>query len=185
MRGIHKWGLLPCLCCLSISIGNLAVGETEAAFSSHVNAEKVEISTAFVFPAAIEQLEKQAEESAEQMYKQYQTILSTSSGESLHELNDRLNEISISIQELNRQRDNLLSIYGETLKYRNQVQLQESNSYEYVLDGFQKVENVLRDIKAAIDFSKIAALRAGIELKIHELEVYEEQVIEDDKENSD
>ncbi|MGM0837354.1 MAG: DUF4047 domain-containing protein [Bacillota bacterium] len=147
------------------------MGETEASFSSQVKMDTFEVSTAFVFPAAIQQLENQAEELADSMYSQYQTIISSSSGESLQELNDRLTEVTIKTQELKSQFDELQSVHFQMSAYINQIPNQtDPTSFEYVHEGFEKIENVMREVQTAIDFSKIADIRAAIEMQMNELE---------------
>ncbi|WP_417898042.1 DUF4047 domain-containing protein [Bacillus haimaensis] len=147
------------------------MGETEASFSSQEKMDTFEVSTAFVFPAAIQQLENQAEGLADSMCSQYQTILLSSPGESSQESNDRLFEVTIKTQELKSQFDELQSIHFQMLDYINRIPNQtDPTSFAYVREGFEKIENVMREVQTAIDFSKIADIRAAIEMQINELE---------------
>jgi hypothetical protein len=182
-RAFHKAVLFSSLCFLSFYTGSLIVGETEASFSSQGKMDTFEVGAAFVFPAAIHQLVNQAEGLAESMHSQYQTILSSSSGESLQELNDRMTEVTIKAQELQSQLEELKGVHHQISAYMNQIPNQKDpTSFDYVHEGFEKTEKVMREVQAAVDLSKIADILAAITSQINELETKQEEEIKNGKE---
>ncbi|USK47652.1 DUF4047 domain-containing protein [Bacillus sp. CMF12] len=133
--------ILPCLCCLSFYAGTQLVGKTEAAFTSQAEAKPINISTAFVFPSYIHGLEEKARISSEQIVKE-QAGLETSVKNGLFngtedppsEFLRKKEQITASLEELHR-------IRAELEKLDRQAEKKEG--YEYVSEGFLKVDKLL------------------------------------------
>lgn len=172
-RTFHKTILFPCLCCLSFYAGSQIVGETEASFSSQISPEPITVATAFVFPATIEELEKRAEDLANQMHNHYETILINPAEKSIQKLRDRLTEVTTIEQKLHQQLDSLKHVYDEVSSYQNKLQDQkttETKTFSYVSEGLMKVDHILKEVHEEIDFQKIDSIRSSITLQIKDLE---------------
>lgn len=168
----HKSIVLPCLCCIAFYGGTQLVGETEAAFSSQVSPESITMSAAFVFPAAIKQLEDRAKKVSNNMNHHFKTIVAASPGASTEELHKKLAEVTAIEQELTLQLSTLRDIHDELSTYNVEIQNQgvtDVHTYDYVREGFQHVDRMLIDVQAAIDFQHIEAIRSSILLQIQEL----------------
>lgn len=171
-RAFHKTIFIPCLCCVSFYSGIQIVGETEATFSSRASPESIEISAAFVFPATIKQLEDRAQEIADSMIDKYEISIA-SQDESLKELYERLAEITTTEQELNHRLGALQNVYNELYYFHSHVQSQEETdilTVDYVREGFQHVDRILKEVQGAVDFERIEVVRSSILLQIKERE---------------
>lgn len=170
-RTIPKVILLPSLCSMSFYIGIHLVGETEASFSSQVSSEPIEIAAAFVFPETIKQLNDHADKIANQMFHDYERLIGVPMDESLKELHNRMNEIRAIEQELRQQFNNLQHVHNELSAYYNEIKTQgavEIRKYDFVSDGFRKVDNKLKEVQESIDFQTIETMLSSITLQIEQ-----------------
>jgi hypothetical protein len=189
LRGrIHKTILLPSLCCMAFFAGTQLVGETEAAFSSRFSPDPITMSAAFVFPATIHELEERAQKVSISMKHNVKKIVAPSPDASMEELHRKLDEMTAMEQELTRQLGTLQSLYDEMSAYHMDIQKQEvsnAHTYDYVREGFQHVDRLLKVVQATVDFSKIETIRSSILVQIQELEDQEEPSIEETQTNPD
>jgi Domain of unknown function (DUF4047) len=172
-KAFHKTIFIPCLCCVSFYSGIQLAGETEATFSSRASPESIEISAAFVFPATIKQLEDRAQEIADSMIDKYEISIAASQDESLKELYERLAEITNTEQELNHRLGALQNVYDELYSFHSHVQSQEEKdilTVNYVREGFQNVDRILKEVKGTVDFERIEVVRSSILLQIKDRE---------------
>ncbi|MBX9974818.1 DUF4047 domain-containing protein [Cytobacillus firmus] len=154
-KGLNKF-ILPCLCCLSFYTGTQLVGKTEAAFTSQAEAKPINISTAFVFPSYVHGLEEKARISSEQIVKE-QAGLETSVKNGLlngtadppSEFLRKKEQITASLEELHR-------IRAELEKLDRQAEKKEG--YEFVSEGFLKVDKLLIRINDSLYLQELEQL---------------------------
>ncbi|MEH7013826.1 DUF4047 domain-containing protein [Neobacillus niacini] len=174
MRGrIQKNILLPCLCCIAFYGGTQLVGETEAAFSSQVSPDSITVSAAFVFPSTIKQMEDRAQKIENSMDNNFKTIVTASPNASLEELHKKLAEVTAIEQELTRQLGTLHDLFEELSTYNMEIQnqgIRNVHTFDYVREGFQQVDRLVKVVHGKIDFSHIEDIRSSILLQIHALE---------------
>ncbi|WP_176545124.1 DUF4047 domain-containing protein [Bacillus sp. AFS041924] len=172
-RAFHKVILFPSLCCMSFYVGSQLVGETKASFSSQISPKPITVAAAFVFPATIEMLNKRAVDLENQMLGNYELIVANAPEQSLQKLHDRLTEITVIERKLHQQSNSLQLVYDEMSSYHNRLQDQKTTgnqTFSYVLEGFQKVERIIKEVQDEIDFQKISDIRSSVTLHIKELE---------------
>ncbi|MFB7138784.1 hypothetical protein ACFCYN_03885 [Gottfriedia sp. NPDC056225] len=175
--------IFPCLCSISFYLGSELVGKTEASFSSTFHLDNVEISAAYVFPATIKSLDKDAVKLRDNAFQQYDKIINTSSKGSIDELTASLENISLSEDELNTNLESLSSIKEVMLKYYN-LMPEDEHSYDYVLQGNKQVQNTYKEVESKIDFEKIASIKLNIKEQIMVLENQEANT-ENSKQNKE
>ncbi|WP_180232888.1 DUF4047 domain-containing protein [Bacillus sp. AFS055030] len=172
-RTFHKTILFSSLCCLSFYTGSQIVGETKASFSSQISTKPITVAAAFVFPATIEKLNKQAEILEKQMFGNYELIVVSAPKQSLQKLHDRLTEMTEIEQRLHQQLNSLQLVYDELSSYHNRLQDQKTTgnqTFSYVREGFQNVERIKKKVHEEIDFQKISVMHSSVMLQIKELE---------------
>lgn len=172
-RTFHKTMLFPCLCCLTFYAGSQIVGETKASFSSQMSPKPISVATAFVFPATILELEKRAEDLANQMHRNYGTILTNPQDPSIQKMRDRLIEITKIEQKLHQQTGSLMHVHDELSSYHNKLQdvnKNETKTFSYVKEGFLKVDRILKEVQEEINIQKIDSIRTSLALQIRDLE---------------
>ncbi|QHE63275.1 DUF4047 domain-containing protein [Rossellomorea vietnamensis] len=174
-RRIHQTILLPSLCCMAFYAGTQLVGETEAAFTSQASPDSITMNAAFVFPATIHELEDRAEKVAESMGGNVKTIVPPSPGASKEELQRQLDEVTAMEEELSRQMGILQQLYEEVSTYYREIQKQtEIHTYDYVREGFEHVDTMLKSVQAIVDFSQIEEIRSTILVQMEELKDQEQ-----------
>lgn len=174
MKLAFKKGLtVSSLCCIQIYLAVQIVGQTEASYSSVKSVEPIAISTAFVFPKTINELEIAAVQLSNKMQGMYNSIPSFTLSDSIEELSEQLSKISEMEKALNKELSTLLSIRSELDSYQNRVNDQqdknERHTYQYVTKGFLHVESIIKKIRTTIDFEKLNALKAAIISKLNDL----------------
>ncbi|UTE77450.1 DUF4047 domain-containing protein [Rossellomorea sp. KS-H15a] len=179
MRRIHQRILLPSLCCIAFYTGTQLIGETEAAFTSQASPDSITMNAAFVFPATIHELEDRAQKVAESMRENVRIIVPPSPGASGEELLKQLDEVTAMEEELSRQMDILQQLYEEVSTYYREIQKQtEIQPYDYVREGFEHIEGMLKGVQATVEFSQIEEIRSSILMQIQELEDQEQPSVE-------
>ncbi|MCA0150427.1 DUF4047 domain-containing protein [Rossellomorea vietnamensis] len=181
MRRIHQRILLPSLCCIAFYSGTQLIGETEAAFTSQASPDSITMNAAFVFPATIHELEDRAQRVAESMEHNMKTISALSSGSSGEEFQRQLDQMTAIEKELTHQMDTMHKLYEEVSTYYREIQKQEVknvHTYDYVREGFEHVEGMLKGVQATVEFSKIEEIRSSILMQIQELEDQEQPSVE-------
>ncbi|MDM5225328.1 DUF4047 domain-containing protein [Cytobacillus sp. NJ13] len=164
-KGLNKL-LLPCLCCLSFYTGTQLVGKTEAAFTSQAEAKPIIISTAFVFPSYIHGLEEKARISSEQIVKE-QAGLETSVKNGL------LNGTADPPSEFLRKKEQIIASLEELHRIRAELekldrQAEKKEGYEFVSEGFLKVDKLLMRINDSLYLQELEQL---FNQKLQELKI--------------
>lgn len=168
--GFKKGLNVSSLCCIQIYLAVQIVGQTEASYSSVKSVEPIAISTAFVFPKTIKELEITAVQISNKMQSVYDPIQTLTLSDSIEELSEQLSKMSEIENTLNKELSTLLSIRSELDSYQNRVNDQnEIETYQYVTKGFFHVENIINEIKTTIDFEKLNATKAAITSKLNEM----------------
>lgn len=154
-KGLNKL-ILPCLCCLSFYTGTQLVGKTEAAFTSQAETKSILISTAFVFPSYIHGLEEKARINSEQMIKEHADLkafvkhgLLNGTGDPPAEFLRKKEQITASLEELHRIRDELEKL---------DRQAEKKEGYEFVSEGFLKVDKLLLRMNGSLNFEELEQL---------------------------
>jgi small-conductance mechanosensitive channel len=185
MKGrIHNAILLPSLCCLAFYGGTQLIGETEAAFSSRASPNSITMSAAFVFPATIKQLVDHAQKVSDSMNDNFTKIVVASTDESMEELHQKLAEVTAIEQELTRQLGTLQDLHEELSRYNKNIQNQgmtNVHTFDYVREGFQHVDRLLKMEQTSIDFSHIESIRSSIQWQL-EGQKNDKQVTVDEEE---
>ncbi|USK38965.1 hypothetical protein LIS77_24335 [Cytobacillus firmus] len=182
-KSMPKRIILPCLCCLSFYAGQLVVGETEALFSSQAELEPITITSAFVFPETIQNLQNQADGIAGSMGQNFKLATEISwNTESKHELENRLYRLAELEVHLKKQMDRLVSIADELYAYEQQAKSIHTGdpSFAYIQEGYQYANLLLSEVKAEIEFQRIKEASSAIRLRMKELDE-EEEAAEADK----
>lgn len=174
MKLRFKKGLtVPSLCCIQVYLAIQIVGQTEASYSSVKSVEPIAISSAFVFPKTIKDLELAAIQISNNMQSLYDPITTLTLSNSSEQLSEQLSQIVEIENGLKNGISTLISIHSELESYQVRVNEQnndnEVDTYQYVTNGFLHVENIIKDIRTFIHFDKLTALKADIILKLNEL----------------
>ncbi|MCR8850379.1 hypothetical protein NQ095_18330 [Rossellomorea sp. SC111] len=128
--------VIPCLVWINLSLTLHLIGETEAAFSTQVKSGTLAFSAAFVFPAAIQQMEEEARVQADKIEQLYQGYEKLNQEEALLS-KEKLVEGNEALQGLH---DKMESYYQEALN--------DPKEYPYVIEGFLTVDKLVGDIDA-------------------------------------
>ncbi|WP_404322916.1 DUF4047 domain-containing protein [Cytobacillus firmus] len=172
-KSMSKRIIFPCLCCLSFYAGHLAVGETEALFSSQAELEPITITSAFVFPETIQNLQNQADGIAGSMRKNYKRAMEISwNTESQQELQERLHQLAELEEQLKKQMDRLASIADELYAYEQQAKSSHTGnpSFAYIHEGYQHADLLLSEVMAEIDIQRIKEAGSAIRQRMNELD---------------
>ncbi|PFA66791.1 hypothetical protein CN378_12895 [Bacillus sp. AFS015802] len=182
MRGrIHQTIRLS-FCCMTFYAGTQLVGETEAAFTSQASPDSITMNAALVFPATIHELEDRGQELSESMERNMKTVSAPSPGASREELQRQLDKVTAMEEELTHQMGMLHQLYEEVSTYYREIQKQEVanvHTYDYVREGFEHVEEMLKGVQATVDYSQIEEIRSSILMQIQELEDQEQPSVEE------
>ncbi|PAE23395.1 MULTISPECIES: DUF4047 domain-containing protein [Bacillaceae] len=172
-KSMPKRIILPCLCCLSFYAGHLAVGETEALFSSQAELEPMTITSAFVFPETIQNLRNQADGIAGSMRQNFKLAAEISwNTESKQELENKLDELGELEEQLKKQMDRLVSIVDELYAYEQQAKSSHTGnpSFAYIPEGYQHADLLLSEVRAEMDIQRIKEAGSAIRQKMIELD---------------
>ncbi|WHY34173.1 hypothetical protein QNH44_24720 [Cytobacillus firmus] len=182
-KSMSKRIILPCLCCLSFYAGHLAVGETEALFSSQAELEPITITSAFVFPETIQNLQNQADGIAGSMGQNFKLATEIPwNTESKHEFENRLYRLAELEVQLKKQMDRLASIVDELYAYEQQAKSSHTGnpSFAYIHEGYQHADLLLSEVMAEVDIQRIKEAGSAIRQRMNELDE-EEKVRAADK----
>ncbi|WP_226676524.1 DUF4047 domain-containing protein [Rossellomorea aquimaris] len=127
--------VIPGLLIMNLSLIAHLTGETEAAFISQKKVDAMTFSTAFVFPATIQQMEKEAgAEAAEinQLYEGYEK----SDLEAALLLRERVVEHT----------DELYKIHSQLSHYHQQA-MTNPEKFHFVIEGFTRVDKLMKEIE--------------------------------------
>lgn len=171
MIGKFQKGLvLLGLCSVSFYCGAQIAGQTEAAFSSKALLQPIEVSAAIVFPSTIQELNVSAKQINVDMLSIYKSIPKVSDTPSLEELKKSLETLSTKERELQKLLSRFDHIHIELAAYYTQVRSLDQNTYRFVLEGWNEIDSLSKQIKKTIDFQYIKKYRTTLELRIKRLE---------------
>lgn len=171
MSGKFQKGLaLLGLCSVSFYCGAQIAGQTEAAFSSKALLHPIEVSAAMVFPSTIQELNMSAKQINVDMLSLYKSIPQVSDAPSIEELKESLDNLSAKERELKKLLSRFDQIHSELAAYYKQVRPLDQNTYRFVLEGWNEIDALSKQIKKTIDFQYIEKYRTSLELRIKRLE---------------
>ena len=158
--------VIPGLLIMNLSLITHLTGETEAAFTSQKKVDTMTFSTAFVFPATIQRMEKEAGEEAAEINQLYEG----------YEILDL--EAALLLQErVIEHKDELYRIHSELGQYHQQA-LTNPEKFQFVLEGFTRVDKLMKEIEPE---EKMTRLQSYID-RLRE-EVLKKEIESENQEN--
>lgn len=168
--------ILPCICSMAFYMGSQVVTYTEASF---LNQQKVEatLSTAMVFPKAIEKLTGEAKQHREAIFNHYNVINRAANGnETVAELEGKLVTWKQSREAITAEITALQTNYTEIDSYYNKAvedakKNKEGSAQEvlkYVQTGFTEIQSICSEVDKQAVLQKIDERIGALEKQINE-----------------
>ncbi|MED4203710.1 DUF4047 domain-containing protein [Neobacillus mesonae] len=185
-RSFQNILVIPSLLSMSFYSGVLFVGETEAAFTSKISPDSIELAAAFVFPETIRQLRQQAQEHGDLLQVNYQNLVCPLPNATLPELYEKLEEIRQGERELQLGIADLNSIYQEMFQYDTLAKTHgaSSHTYDFVIEGYKQVRKVVQKVKGKVNWQRLESAESVILQQIRKLEEAEKESKKDDQDAS-